>query len=245
MSTNYDPIAEQYRLCKYQPWRVYIEGNTLMQTIGNNKDLDILDIACGEGFYTRMLKQRGGRRVTGVDLSAHMVDLARRQEEMLEQGIEYVAGDACKLPATADYDLATAAYFLNYAHTRDELQSMCDSIAGVLKPGGRFVTVNSNPACDFSKAPSYRKYGFDAQAAGEWKEGCPIRWTFYLEQGPFDIENYWLDTALHEDALRSAGFRDVRWQQPRVSSEGLREKGRDYWAEFIDTPPITFLECIR
>ena len=169
----------------------------------------------------------------------------RRQEEMLDLGVEYLCGDACLLPATGEYDLAVAAYLLNYAHNRRELQSMCDAIAGILKPGGRFITVNSNPACHFPTAPTYRKYGFDTEEIGTWKEGCPVRWTFYLDDGPFDIENYWLDTAIHEEALKRAGFRDVRWHRPQVSSEGVKDKGREYWGDLLEHPPITFLECTR
>jgi ubiquinone/menaquinone biosynthesis C-methylase UbiE len=244
MATDYDSISEQYRLCKRQDWRVYVEAHTLMEIVGEERGA-VLDIACGEGFYTRLMKQRGAERVTGIDLSHEMIDLARRQEEMLDLGVDYVCGDACLLPATGEYDLAVAAYLLNYAHNRRELQSMCDAVAGVVKPGGRFVTVNSNPACHFPTAPSFRKYGFDTDALGTWKEGCPVRWTFYLDQGPFDIENYWLDMAVHEEALRRAGFREVRWHRPEVSSEGVKDKGREYWAELLEHPPITFLECVR
>ena len=81
---------------------------------------------------------------------------------------------------------------------------MCSGIARCLKPGGRFVTVNSNPACDFAAAPSYRKYGFETSVVGPFREGAPITWTFYLEGGPFSIENYFLDREIHEAALRAA-----------------------------------------
>ena len=40
----------------------------------------MLDVACGEGFYTRMIRERGAARVTGIDLSQGMIDLARKQE---------------------------------------------------------------------------------------------------------------------------------------------------------------------
>ena len=65
--------------------------------------------------------------------------------------------------------------------------------------GGRFVTVNCNPALEFPSAPSYRKYGFETSVEGMWQEGAPIRWTFYLEDGSFVIENYHLDVAIHEE----------------------------------------------
>ncbi|QXP94273.1 hypothetical protein [Methylococcus capsulatus] len=40
------------------------------------------------------------------------------------------------------------------------------------------MTVNSNPAMDFSALPSCRRYGFDTRVAGEICQGMPLTWTF-------------------------------------------------------------------
>jgi len=245
MTTNYDPIAEQYKRSKQQPWRTFVECHTLMELVGDPAGMTVLDVACGEGFYTRMIRQRGAARVTGVDLSQGMIDLARSQEARHQLGIDFVVGDARELAGTDQFDLAVAAYLLNYARTRDELQAMCDGIARSLKPGGRFVTVNSNPSDSFPTAPSYRKYGFETTVLGEWQEGVPIKWTFHLDDGPFDIENYHLNVATHEDAFRKAGFRDVRWHTPRLSPDGLLENDREFWSSLLEFPPVTFIECVK
>ena len=245
MTTNYDAIAEQYKLSKQTPWRSHIECHTLFEIVGDVKGLAVIDIACGEGFYTRLLRHRGAARATGVDLSQGMVDLARRQEKAAPLGIEYSVGDGRALDVAPEYDLAVAGYLLNYARNRKELGDMCASVARCLKPGGRFVTVNSNPALDFSRAPSYRRYGFETSVIGPWREGAPITWTFYLEDGTFSIENYNLSVATHEEALREAGFRSVRWHRPRVAPGGETSHGPDFWKTFLDSPPITFIECVK
>ncbi|HUF91611.1 MAG TPA: class I SAM-dependent methyltransferase [Candidatus Limnocylindria bacterium] len=202
MTTDYDPIAEQYKRSKATPWRTDVECFTLMQTMGPVQGLSVLDVACGEGFYTRLLRHQGAARMTGVDLSEGMVALARRQEAAAPLGIDYVVGDGRALDLPDRYDLVVAAYLLNYGSTRAQLDAMCSSIARCLRPGGRFVTVNSNPALDFTAAPSYRQYGFETTVAGPWRAGAPITWTFFLEDGAFSIENYYLSVADHEDALR-------------------------------------------
>jgi toxoflavin synthase len=180
MTTNYDPIAEQYKRSKQQPWRAHVKAFTLLKLIGDPADKVVIDIACGDGFYTRMIRQRGAAKVTGVDLSEKMIELARASEAEQRLGIDYIVGDGRNLGLAADYDLAVAAYFLNYAHDRAELNAMCGGVARCLKPGGRFVTVNGNPACDFPSAPSYRTYGFDTRVVGSFREGAPITWTFHL-----------------------------------------------------------------
>lgn len=245
MTTDYDPIAEQYKRSKQTPWRTYIESFTLLECIGDVSGLSVLDVACGEGFYSRILRHRGATKVTGVDLSEGMVALARTQETDQPQGIEYVVGDARELQFDGEFDLVVAAYLLNYAATRDELSAMCNGIARCLKPGGRFVTVNSNPALDFTSAPSYRAYGFETGVLGEWREGAPITWTFFLEDGDFTIENYYLSVAVHERELHSAGFDTVSWHAPRLDPARGREYPDSFWKTFLDAPPVTCIECVK
>jgi ubiquinone/menaquinone biosynthesis C-methylase UbiE len=245
MTTNYDPIAEQYKRSKQQPWRTFVECFTLMVLVGDPRGMSVLDVACGEGFYTRMIRQRGAARVVGVDLSHGMIDLACRQETQHQLGIEYVVGDARELAGTDSFDLSVAAYLLNYARSRDELQAMCDGIARSLKPGGRFITVNCNPSQSVPTSPSYRKYGFETSVEGEWQEGVPIKWTFHLSDGPFEIENYHLNVATHEEAFRKAGFREIRWHAPKLSPNGLLANDLEYWSDLLSSPPVAFIECVK
>jgi toxoflavin synthase len=245
MTTNYDPIAEQYQRSKQQPWRTYIEAFGLLDLLGDAAGRSVLDLACGEGFYTRLARQRGAARVTGVDLSEGMIQLARKQEAAHGLGIEYLVADARYFQPAQPYDVVMAAYLLNYAHDRQELQAMCDGIARCLRAGGRFVTVNGSASLNFSTAPSYRKYGFQTTVAGPWCEGAPIGWTFLLENGEFTIENYHLDRAAHEAAFWAAGFREIRWHEPRVSPEGEAAFGPTFWNDFLAHSPITLIECIK
>ena len=245
MNTDYNPIAEQYKRSKYQPWRTFVESFTLMALVGDPTGLAVLDLACGEGYYTRLIRHRGAARMTGLDLSAGMIALASAQESSQPLGITYAVADARELSDVEPVDLVVAAYLLNYARTRAELQTMCDEIARSVIPGGRFVTVNTNPALDFSAAPSYRKYGFETAVVGDWSEGAPIQWTFHLSDGPLTIENYHLDKDAHEEAFRRAGFRDVRWHPAALSPDALVDHEQAYWSTLLEYPPMAFIECIR
>jgi ubiquinone/menaquinone biosynthesis C-methylase UbiE len=245
MTTDYNTIAEKYQRAKRQPWRTYIESFSLLGLLGDLQGKQVVDLACGEGFYTRLLRQRGASHILGVDLSERMIDLARQQEAQHPLGISYAVGDGRNLMLPPEFDLAVAAYLLNYARNREELGAMCQGIVRCLKPGGRFVTVNTNPAVDFSSTPSYRKYGMEVNLAGALREGTPITFTFFLDDGPFQVENYYLDLAAHEEAFRSAGFREVQWHPPRLSPEGESASGREFWATFLEHPPIILLECVK
>ena len=100
MTTDYDPIAEQYKRSKLQPWRTHIEAYTLVDLLGAVAGKSVLDVACGEGFYTRIVKAMGAVRMVGIDLSPGMVELATRQEVESPLGIEYRVGDAASWPST-------------------------------------------------------------------------------------------------------------------------------------------------
>lgn len=79
MTTDYDQIAKEYQASKLQPWRTHIERYTLLRLTGQVANLKSLDLACGDGYYTRLLRRLGANPVTGVDLSQGMIDLARAQ----------------------------------------------------------------------------------------------------------------------------------------------------------------------
>jgi ubiquinone/menaquinone biosynthesis C-methylase UbiE len=245
MDTDYDQIAEQYKQAKLQPWRTHIERYTLLRLVGDVAGKAVIDLACGEGYYTRALRQQGAVRVVGVDLSRAMIELAEAEEARRPLGVEYRVGDVRALEVSGEFDLAFAAYLLNYAHTAEELTQMCRAVARALRPGGRFVTVNNNPTDPANDLPARQAYGFSRRVEGVWMEGAPIVWEFFLPEGSIEVTNYQLSVATMEEAFRAAGLREVRWHAPEVSPEGLREFGRGHWVDFLAHPPVAFIECIK
>src|SRR5262245_27340324 len=175
MDAEYDPIAEQYKRARPQPWRTHIERYTLLRLAGDVAGKSVIDLACGEGHYTRILRQQGASRVVGVDLSRAMLGLAEAEEKRQPRGLEYCVGDARTLKVNEEFDLAFAAYLLNYARTAEELTQMCRGVARALRPGGRFVTVNSNPAEPTVAFPAARAYGFSRRVEGEAGGRCARR----------------------------------------------------------------------
>jgi demethylmenaquinone methyltransferase/2-methoxy-6-polyprenyl-1,4-benzoquinol methylase len=70
-----------------------------------------IDVACGSGKLTAELAKlaRPGGRVVGIDFSPQMLEVARRDHP----GIEFIEGDALKLPfEDASFDAATIAFGL-------------------------------------------------------------------------------------------------------------------------------------
>lgn len=248
MTTNYDEgrIAEQYKRVKEQPWRSRVETYSLMTLLGDIRGKKVVDVACGEGYFTRKLHQRGAAKVVGVDSSERMIELARAQEANDPLGIEYRIQDARRIVPPQDFDLAVSAWLLVYARDRAELACFCQGLACWLRPGGRFVTFTTNPGVYFFDPPAdYRKYGFQIKLADHVFEGAPIVWSADVDGSHLEIENYYLPIAAYESALQDAGFRDFKVHPLELGPDPQGVDDSDYWSDFLKYPVAILIDCVK
>ncbi|WP_067717781.1 class I SAM-dependent methyltransferase [Nocardia yamanashiensis] len=90
----------------------------------------VLDIGCGEGMLARRLHAEG-HRVTGIDLDAHGIDLARAQSPDGE--ITYLQADFLTHPFTPDsFDGIVSVATLHHMDAPTALTRIRD----LLRPGG-------------------------------------------------------------------------------------------------------------
>jgi SAM-dependent methyltransferase len=245
MTTDYNMIAQQYKECKEHPWRSRIETYSLLKRIWNIEGKKVLDVACGEGFYTRKLRQAGADEVVGIDLSEAMIRLALAQESHDPLGITYRVEDACAESVRQEFDLAVSAWLLVYARNQVELSAMCRGLASRLKSGGRFLTFTGNPNLHTFKHADYRKYGFSIKLTDRAYEGAPIVWTVHLDDSSFEIENYYLPIEAYESAFIEAGFRDFAIHLPEVSPNPYGVNDDQFWSDYLTHPPAVLIDCVR
>ena len=241
----YDTIAEQYKKAKELPKALNVDLHTYFNLLGDLADKSILDLACGEGAYTRKFKPMGAARVVGVDISPKMIELARREEAKEPLGIEYIVCDVLELGTIGSFNLVVASYLLNYAQTKEELLKMCQTIYANLKSGGRFVSINNNLEQSPESYAICEKYGFTKSISEPLQEGTPIALTFFVDGDKFSFDNYYLSQATYEWAFRTAGFKEIRWHKPIVSPEGIRKFGQEFWQDFLDYAPMIGIECLK
>jgi SAM-dependent methyltransferase len=98
----------------------------------------VVDLGCGSGILARAVSE-AGYRVLGVDLSPHMVELARAEAPLAEISCGSVH-DAEVPPAVA---VTAVGEVLNYATDArpglEALASLAGRVAAALAPGGLFV----------------------------------------------------------------------------------------------------------
>lgn len=241
--TQYDPIANAYRDSKQLPFREFIERYTLFELLGDIRGDNVLDMACGDGFYTRLLKRAGASQVTGVDISKEMIRLARHEEIRNPLGCAYLQVDAAAFARAEPVDLVVATYLLNYARTREQLHRFCQVCHDALRPGGRFAGVNDNVRNPPVESVSLKKYGLQKSCPPQPREGDVILYAITNEDGRrFEFENYYLEPGTYEQAFRDAGFRDFRWVELSLHPS---QYGNPFWNDFLASPPITAFAASR
>lgn len=242
MESQFDELAGLYEDMAQWPFRRYMEIPNVFAVLGSLHQCDVLDFGCGNGMYSRWMKERGARRVVGYDVSEGMLHYARRREEKDRLGIEYTS----QLGAEHEgrFDLVLAVYVLPYAATRTELQTMCAAMARPLRPGGRLVALPIHP--DYERDREYyERYGFRMAPDGPDVDGGRV--SLDLCMPPYDASvtaYYWGKDTL-EAAMQDAGFRPVQWvQHGLLSREDDGEAGgfmQAYWRK----PHAAIMNCQR
>jgi len=139
----YDRFGKEYMNTRKQkhPSRAYnefLEMPAMIKAVGDIEGKRLLDIGCGAG--THIIKyQKKGARCFGIDISATMIGLAKKNCP----DAEFKVGTLRRLPYKSNsYDIVTASLSLDYV---DDLLSTFKEICRVLKKGGIFYYSNESP----------------------------------------------------------------------------------------------------
>jgi SAM-dependent methyltransferase len=238
VSEQFDGYARMYEDMFRLPVRSFLERFSVLSQLGELTGRSVLDIGCGTGVYSRELMRHGAAKVTGYDVSAGMIDHARRIEADEPLGIEYVTEPP--RPENAKYDLALGVYVLPYAETYDALVELCGLAATALRDGGLFVTLPVNPGYDGGR-DYYAKYGFRVYPEEARADGSHV--TLELDFGPYHeiiTARHWTRETL-ERAMTDAGFEEVRWPSYQVSPEGIEAHGQEFWSAYLQCPHATII----
>jgi ubiquinone/menaquinone biosynthesis methyltransferase len=101
----------------------------------------VLDLACGTGDIAFGAASKGAR-VTGLDITERMLDIASRKPETSRHGVRFVTGDMTLLPFVESvFDVVTTGYGLRNV---PQLPAALSEIHRVLAPGGVLLSLDFN-----------------------------------------------------------------------------------------------------
>jgi SAM-dependent methyltransferase len=228
--TSWGGVADWYdeHLKGEDTYHAKVIAPNLLRILDPKKGMKVLDLACGEGYFTRMIHSRGAE-VIGADIAAALIAKAKADSPT----IRYEVANAEKLNFAEKhtYDAIICVLALQNMEHLDQVLKEC---ARVLKPGGRFIFVLNHPAF---RIPKRSSWGWDNATKTQYrrldgylsmsreqidmapgKGGHDITWSFHRS-----LQDYM-------KALASAEFAITKieeWISHRKSEKGPRGEAED------------------
>jgi ubiquinone/menaquinone biosynthesis C-methylase UbiE len=245
VADEYDRIGPEYQESKLLPFRLHVEEHSTFGLLPDLNGLSVVDLACGDGIYSRKLMRQGAARVLGIDISPEMISLAERAESAVPLGVEYMLADVAAVDLDERFDIAYCSFLFNYAASRAQLRSLIESVRRLVRPGGLVVGCNDYPENPPALFGRYRPYGFVKIGDAHPVEGSTITYRFFNPDGtPFDLDNYYMSTETYQQEFAAAGFTSFDWVMPTVSPEGVAAFAPGFWDDYLNAPPMASFTAI-
>jgi SAM-dependent methyltransferase len=196
VADGYDQVAERY--LAWSPGRPSGARQRVLELADSAipRGTDVLELGCGAGV-PMTARLAAGRRLTGVDVSATQLALARRNVP----SAAFLQADLTTLERpTASLDAVVAFYVLTHV-PREELPPLLGRIRGWLRPGGALFAsfgVEHDPGTiepDWLGVPMYFSH-FSARVNRRLVEaaGFAVEWSEVLTEPEdrFDARFLWI-----------------------------------------------------
>jgi trans-aconitate methyltransferase len=124
--------SQKWNSCRYAENARFVSdlGGPVLDMLSPHPAERILDLGCGDGALTEMIKAKGAE-VIGVDASPNMVAAAR------QKGIDASVVDAYQLEFSSEFDAVFSNAALHWM--KRDPDAVLKGVSRALKPGGRFA----------------------------------------------------------------------------------------------------------
>lgn len=149
------------------------------------RDARILEVACGGGGLLYFLKQKGYKKIEGIDISREQVELSRQvlDEKRVHEG------DAIHFLERHNicFDMIVGLDVIEH-FTKDEVMDFLDACFRSLRPGGRLILQTPNLDSPFGGGVRYGDYthelGFNANSLSRLLTLTGFTGVEFREMGP-------------------------------------------------------------
>jgi glycine/sarcosine N-methyltransferase len=159
----YDALAPMFDVMTDWEARLAGEGPFLREALRQSGAVRVLDAACGSGGHALALA-RWGYQAAGADVSPAMIALALQKAAEAGLTVPFVVSDLAGLPDMTFRVSALQERFdavlclgnsLPHLLTQADLVAALRGLAGVLRPGGLFITQNLNYDLRWVRQPRF------------------------------------------------------------------------------------------
>lgn len=165
INTSWDQAAEwydQYLESGKGTYQSDLILPNILRIIEPKQGMAILDLACGQGFFSREFA-RAGAEVYAVDSSKALIDIARTRNT--EFGIKYSVSESHKLPFIRAKSIDVVVSVLALQNIEYVRETMTECFR-VLKINGSLVVVLNHPSFRIPKASSW---GWDEELGVQYR----------------------------------------------------------------------------
>jgi ubiquinone/menaquinone biosynthesis C-methylase UbiE len=151
---NHDETIKYYQMRAGEYDKVYSRDNPDRQdelaelytlSRGTLKGRHVLDLACGTGYWTRLVSEEAGS-IVGVDINR--ATLAEAEKKTYQCPVRFVLADVFNLPfAGNEFDGLLMTYLLSHIR-RQDLDHLSHRIRNILKPGSPVFMCDNNLICE-------------------------------------------------------------------------------------------------
>ena len=216
----------------------------LLRLLDIKKGMKVLDLACGQGFFSRKFKALGAD-VVGVDISKELIITAKKHS----QGIEYVVSPAHQISFLKDASFNVITIVLAIQNI-EEINEVFAQAKRVLVKGGRLIMVLNHPTF---RVPKRSDWGFDPRNNTQYRrvEGYLSRTTNSIVMNP-GIKNSKETISYHrslQDFFKALSKHNLvvtrleEWISHKKSQTGPRQKAEDLARKEI--PLFMMLEATK
>ena len=254
--TDYNEIADQYHKVKQIPIKKHSEEYTVLKCLGPLGGLKILDLACGDGYYSRLFCEGGAKEVVGIDISSAMIERAKEMQQKASGTTSPECGQLSYHVHNVDgsldlgqqkFDVVSGVFLLGYATDEKTLQGFFSTAFQHLSwENGRFWTVMINPNLTQEQVDAQRTYGTEMELPDEepLQDGSRIKIVLRKDDFSLDIISFHWTQKTCERLAAKAGFQKTVWHNMEVDPVAIKEYGEPFWKPFLDNPALALLECV-
>jgi ubiquinone/menaquinone biosynthesis C-methylase UbiE len=117
----------------------------VLDVVGIERGMTVVDLCCGDGYFTAPLSGLVDGRVYGIDLDPRMLERARHEIELVGvPSVQLIEGGAFDLPALVP-EKVNYVLLANTFHGVPEQTALSELVHSALKDGGLFGIINWYP----------------------------------------------------------------------------------------------------
>ncbi len=231
----YDAIADWYDQ--------YIQGDPfyydrVCAVVGDVAGQEICDLACGQGALARALARRDAR-VTGVDISMRLLEIATRYEANEPLDITYRCDDAQVLATVADATFDGVVCSLALMDIPD-IEATYRAVARVVRPRGWFVFAIVHP-CFYPPGSDWVRHD-DGTTSRQVRDYFAE--VFWHSDNPHGVRGkvgaHHRTLSTYMNLLVAAGWRIERLHEPQAMGEIARQV-----PGYAEIPLMLIVRCTK